>query len=70
MRKTDKEETPAVEQAQFLAPFLTDSQDTGRGPVIPLMGTSYTYNEKITMKTFKENCSSSSNHTNSTKCRT
>ena len=45
--KTDKEETPAVEQAQFLAPFLTDSQDTGKGPVIPLMGTSYTYKEQM-----------------------
>lgn len=34
---------PGEEQAQSLGPSLTGSRDTGKDPLAPLMGTSYTW---------------------------
>ena len=45
-----QQEIPARVIAQFLFPFSTDSQDTGKGPSIPLMGIFYTSDPRMKPK--------------------
>ena len=49
-----QQEIPARVIAQFLFPFSTDSQDTGKGPSIPLMGIFYTYKQQNGFIKFQE----------------